>query len=68
MFMYHQNTLKIISLQYVVMFAVPAIVEGYKKIRVAFFKINDWINDRICNLNLIFYRSNKYLGYNLFFL
>ena len=37
---------------------VPAVVEGYKKIRVAFFEINDWINDCICNLNLIFYRSN----------
>jgi len=35
---------------------VPAIVEGFKKIRVVFFKINDWINDGICNLNLIFFR------------
>ena len=34
---------------------MPAIVEGFKKIRVAFFQINDWINDCICNLNLIFY-------------
>jgi hypothetical protein len=33
---------------------MPAVVEGFKKIRVAFFKINDWINDGICNLNLIF--------------
>ena len=37
---------------------VPAVVEGYKKIRVAFFEINDWINDCICNLNLIFYKSD----------
>jgi len=33
-----------------------------------FFKINDWINDYICNLKLIFYRSNKYLGCSSFFL
>ena len=39
----------------------PAVVEGYKKIRVAFFKINDWINDCICHLNLIFCRWNKYI-------
>ena len=37
---------------------VPAVVEGYKKIRVAFFEIDDWINDCICNVNLIFYRSD----------
>jgi hypothetical protein len=37
---------------------MPAVVEGFKKIRVAFFKINDWINDCICNINLIFYRLN----------
>jgi hypothetical protein len=37
---------------------VPAVVEGFKKIRVAFFKIKDWINDCICNLNIIFYKSN----------
>ena len=35
---------------------MPAVVEGFKKIRVVFFKINDWINDCICNLNLIFWR------------
>ena len=37
---------------------VPAVVEGFKKIKVAFFEINDWINDCICNLNFIFYKSN----------
>jgi len=36
---------------------VPAVVEGFKKIRVAFFKINDWINDCICNLNLIYFAA-----------
>jgi len=47
---------------------VPAVMEGFKKIRVVFFKINDWINDGICNLNLIFCRWNKYLRCSLFFL
>jgi hypothetical protein len=33
---------------------MSAVVEGYKKNRVAFFKINHWINDWICNVNFIF--------------
>jgi hypothetical protein len=33
----------------------------FKKIRVALIEKNDWINNRICNVNLIFCRSNKYL-------
>jgi hypothetical protein len=37
---------------------VPAVIEGFKKIRVEFFKINDWINNFICNLNIIFYKLN----------
>ena len=28
---------------------MPAVVEGFKKIRVVFFKKNDWINDCICH-------------------
>jgi len=50
---------------------MPAIMEGFKKIRVASnlcsFKVNDWINDCICNLNLIFCRWNKDLRCSLFF-
>ena len=47
---------------------VPVVVERFKKIRVVFFKVYDWINDCIYNLNLIFYRSNKCLGCSSFFL
>jgi hypothetical protein len=39
-------------------YKMPAVMEGFKKIRVVFFKIDDWINDCICNINLIFYMSN----------
>jgi len=32
---------------------VPAVVEGYKKIRVALNEINDWINDCICHHKIL---------------
>ena len=38
---------------------MPAVVEGYKKIRVALVEINDVINDHIYNLNLIFCREKS---------
>ena len=32
---------------------MPAIVEGFKKLRVAVIEKKDCINDHICHLNLI---------------